>query len=350
MKKVIAPLFLLISALAFSVNAAADEAGTYCMYKDIKSTYQHITEEDTLIRMPYHVYVPQNYDKSKKYPIVVILHGAGERGYDNQVHVNNTFLFNMASMYHERYPAIIILPQCPDDGWWSGIYTDCVMRIVDDVKSKYSADDDRLYITGYSMGGGGTWDIGVRYADRVAALVPICGTSSDSGIKQGAPILKNIPIWIFHGKLDGAVPFSVSESWNEALKAAGNRYVQFTIYGWKDHAIWSTAWNEPNLYKWMFSQIRGKPEVGLLWNEPGTSASATQTNTGGKDTSTSGSAVSSSNIDNEDSSAGPAGNKGGNRTGMVLYIILAVAVLGVGVGALAVICYRKKRAPKDGGI
>ena len=122
--------------------------------------------------------------------------------------------------------------------------------------------------------------------------------------------------------------------------------MQFTIYGWKDHAIWSTAWNEPNLYKWMFSQIRGKPEVGLLWNEPGTSASATQTNTGGKDTSTSGSAVSSSNIDNEDSSAGPAGNKGGNRTGMVLYIILAVAVLGVGVGALAVICTEKACAER----
>ena len=120
----------------------------------------------------------------------------------------------------------------------------------------------------------GTWDIGARYARQGGGFGRLrrCGPSN-----QGAWALRNMPIWIFHGKADTVVSFSVSDNWNNALQAAGNKYVQFTIFGWMDHGIWPAVWNNPNVFEWMFSQIRGKPEVGLLWYESGASAtSATQ--------------------------------------------------------------------------
>ena len=354
MKKVITFLFLLMLVFGFCIGAAAEETWTdYYNYKDIEDAHRYTSPEGERM-MPYHVFIPNSYDKKKKYPIVVILHGLGENGDDNRSHMPNYLLDKLVSIYYKQYPAIIILPQCPVGAWWSGVYTDCVMEIVEDVKTRYSTDGDRLYVTGASMGGAGTWDIGARYADRVAALVPVCGAAGPSN--QGAWVLRNMPIWIFHGKADTVVSFSVSDNWNNALQAAGNKYVQFTIFGWMDHGIWPAVWNNPNVYEWMFSQIRGKPEVGLLWYESGASAtSATQTTrvTTGSSTSTSGSDTSGSNTSNtgkESSSTDPASNKGDNRTGMVLYIILAVAGLGGAGAVLAVLCYRKKRTPKDGGI
>ena len=350
MKKVIASLILLILMSGYSIGAAADETGTdYYNYQDIKNTY-HYTSAEGSVMMPYHLYVPKNYNKKKKYPIVVILHGLGDN-HDEDLK-QNFLLTNLVSKYAEQYPSVIIVPLCPDGGWWSGMYTDCVMEIVEDVKTRYSTDDDRLYVTGPSMGGAGTWDIGVRYADRVAALVPVCGAAGPPN--QGAWVLRNMPIWIFHGKADTVVSFSVSEEWNNALKAAGNKYVRFTIYEWMGHGIWSTAWNNANVYKWMFSQIRGKPEVGLLQDEAGASATtstSTTRATTGSSTSTSGSATSGSNTVKTGTLTGSVSGKGGGRTGTVLHVVLAAAVVLGGAGAvLAVLCYRKNHTPKDSAL
>jgi predicted peptidase len=229
---------------------------------------QYIADGDTL---PYRILLPMNYDATKSYPVVLFLHGAGERGTDNEkqlVHGSKLFL---ESANRKKYPAIVIFPQCAPDSYWSNvdIKTDTsgkrsfhftlkdeptrmmaiLMAFVKQLPSQYRITENRFYVAGLSMGGMGTFEIARRMPARFAAAMPICG-GADPG---SAPVLKNIKWWVFHGTKDNVVPIEHSEKMVAALKAA-KASVKYTVYPEAMHNSWDNAFAEPNFLSWLFAQ------------------------------------------------------------------------------------------------
>jgi len=223
-------------------------------YNDCYKDYSDSTFTYEGILMPYHCYAPKSYSPDKKYPVILALHGSGARGSDNssQVPFFPDLLNSLSLSFYEKDPAIVIIPQCPDNGWWDGIYDTCAMKIVDIVQSKFSTDKNRFYITGCSMGGDGTWDIGIRYTNRVAAMVPVCGVRPGNGVD--AEVLKDMPIWIFQGDSDTIVSPETAANWYDELTLAGNKKAKITVFPGVDHNCWPLAWSDPKLYDWLFSQ------------------------------------------------------------------------------------------------
>lgn len=231
------------------------------VYDDMQ---ERIYREGTEDSLPYRLFIPENYDASKEYPVIVFLHGAGERGNNNNSQLKNAIqpLFNTQEQVKE---AIIIAPQCPtgkrwvETDWTKGCYDSdsieevqlkSVMGILADIQNEYSTDSDRIYAFGLSMGGFGTWDLITRHSDVFAAAIPICG----SGDASKTDILKDIPIWTFHGTKDAVVPYSGTETMYNAITGAGGEKIIFTTYIGADHIIWNQAASEDGLIDWLFSQ------------------------------------------------------------------------------------------------
>lgn len=219
--------------------------------------------------LPYRLYIPKNLKQNKKYPIFLFLHGAGERGQDNYTHIKplKHAFDSSADLLSE---CIIIAPQCPEWGWWSLYdYEDndsynengwlgAAMRLTGEIKSKYKADGDRVYISGLSMGGIATWELLEKYPSFFAAGVPICG----SGNPNGGYILKDIPIWIYHGTDDTTIPFSASQAMYDGIKAAGGNMAELkTLYG-VGHNAWDYALADREMFCWMFAQNKSKAFSG----------------------------------------------------------------------------------------
>lgn len=213
--------------------------------------------------LPYRLYIPQGYDKSHKYPVLLFLHGAGERGTDNTVSLSN-FKKSFRTAGDLLKQAIIVAPQCPESGWWNidEEYGDekgwlgAAMRLLNEIKAEYPCDDDRIYVTGLSMGGYATWSLLERYPTVFAAGVPVCGW----GNTGAASILKNIPIWIYHGTADPTVSYSSSESMYNSIKSAGGNMIELIpLYGVK-HNAWDYSYTDRNMFCWLFSQSRKKAQ------------------------------------------------------------------------------------------
>lgn len=238
---------------------------TYYNYPDTTLFETHqveqivFTDKYAEVDMPYCLILPKNYDKSKKYPLFLFLHGMGERGNDNYRHlsiVNN--MYHTATEYLES--AIVVVPQCPADADWSihrfsGDYNgplSTVRRIIEDVSSKYSADSSRYYIMGMSMGGYGTWRMVAAYSDMFAAAVPICG----GGNPDDAKALCKTPIWIYHGDCDDIVPFYSSEQMYNAIVDYGGTNIKFTQLIGGGHNAWDYAVGDTDMHEWMFSQTK----------------------------------------------------------------------------------------------
>jgi predicted peptidase len=167
------------------------------------------------------------------------LHGAGERGDDlDLVKVHGPPKLIEAG---QSFPFIIVSPQVPTDEWWS---PDIVKWITSYIIENYSVDTSRVYLTGLSMGGYGTWATAIKYPDIYAAIAPICG----GGDPTKAESLKDIPIWVFHGDADPIVPISRSEEMYEALKPYEN--IEFTVYPGVEHDSWTETYENPKLYEW----------------------------------------------------------------------------------------------------
>jgi predicted peptidase len=200
------------------------------------------------VRLNYLLYLPKDYGKAdKKWPLMLFLHGAGERG-DNVEKVKAHGPAKLAAEGKD-IDFIIVSPQCPQENWWPNL-TDDLMLLVEDISQKYQVDSKRLYITGLSMGGFGTWSMIVKYPDTFAAAAPICG-GGDTVLAKFR--LGKMPIWAFHGAKDNVVPLSKSEEMVNAVKAAGNEEIQFTVYPEAGHDSWTQAYNNPELYKWFLS-------------------------------------------------------------------------------------------------
>jgi predicted peptidase len=184
-------------------------------------------------------------------PTILFLHGAGERGSN----LDNVKRHGVAKIVeqHPDFSFIVISPQCPRGEYWN---VERLSALLDEVIASYPVDPDRLYLTGLSMGGYGTWHLAAAQPERFAAIAPICG----GGNPQAAGKFKNLPVWAFHGAKDNVVPLSESEIMVSALKAYDGN-VKFTVYPEAAHDSWTQTYNNPELYEW-FLQYRRQPAVG----------------------------------------------------------------------------------------
>jgi predicted esterase len=203
-----------------------------------------------LITHRYLSFLPNGYQEgTATYPLILFLHGSGERGLDvEEVRKHGPHKYLLA---HDN-PFIIIEPQCDPGQWWHACAVD---DLLDEVCAKYRVDRERIYLTGLSMGGFGTWATIGENAERFAAAVPICGR----GDPREAARMKDLPIWIFHGAKDPTVPVKNSLDMAAALGALGGR-VKLTVYPEAQHDSWTEAYNTPELYQWLLRQRLGKPE------------------------------------------------------------------------------------------
>jgi predicted peptidase len=216
-------------------------------------------------RLPYRFLTPAKIEPGRKYPLVLFLHGAGERGTDNEKQlVHGSSLFAKAEN-RAKFPCFVIFPQCPDGKAWVEVpwgdkkphrqpaMPSTPLRLtrglLDKFVAEHPADRDRVYVMGLSMGGFGTWDFAARYPDLVAAVVPICGGADDTTAGK----LKDIPAWVFHGAKDTAVWPERSRSMVDGLKTAGGT-VRYTVYATVGHNSWDHAFREPELLPWLFGQ------------------------------------------------------------------------------------------------
>lgn len=218
------------------------------------------------VTLPYRLYVPQDYTKEKSYPMILFMHGAGERGNDNQTQL----LGFVEPFRHDNapiYQCIVLAPQCPfDKKWvnvprWQNYRTEetpesaeiqVAIELFQTVRDTYSVDLDRVYCTGLSMGGFATWDMAVRHPELFCAIAPVCGNADDSK----AAILQNMPIWTFHGDEDPTVPIEGTTRMVEALRQAGNKQVKYDVMQGRAHNIWNPTYAKPELFDWLLLQKR----------------------------------------------------------------------------------------------
>jgi predicted peptidase len=215
-------------------------------------------------RLPYRLLKPLNYDAKQQYPLVLFLHGAGERGSDNErqlIHGGKDFA---DEGFRKRHPAFIVAPQCPEEEKWVDVPWDSeahkmpaepslpmksVLKLLETLRKEFPIDAKRIYGIGLSMGGYGTWDILQRRPELLAAAVPICG-GGDPDYAEG---FKSTPVWVFHGDADTAVPVSRSRDMVKALEAAGGRPI-YTEYEGVDHNSWTRTFDNRLIWDWMFAQ------------------------------------------------------------------------------------------------
>ena len=206
------------------------------------------------IVLPYRIYVPEGYDAAEQYPLVLYLHGSGERGSDNraQTSKNSVMQTLLGEENLEKYPCIVLAPQCPEERWWGDENIPALMGLLEQMKADYSVDANRIYITGISMGGYGTWKMLEEYPFYFAAAVPICG-GGEPGL---APLFRKVPIWVFHGAKDSVVSPQSSRDMVEALQKADGD-VKYTEYPRVNHNSWEKAYREAELFPWLFAQQKG---------------------------------------------------------------------------------------------
>jgi predicted peptidase len=214
-----------------------------------------------LAGLNYFLHLPPGYEaeSDNKWPLILFLHGAGERGDD----LESVKRHGIARIVEEQpdFPFITISPQCPADTWWSNHIRELMMLLAE-VTAAYAVDESRLYLTGLSMGGFGAWHLGSVYAHRLAAVVPVCGGGRIlwmHGFPERVCALRHTPVWAFHGQDDDVVPLSESEVMVETLQACGGN-VRFTIYPDTGHDSWTETYNNPELYTWLLQHIKAQPE------------------------------------------------------------------------------------------
>lgn len=230
---------------------------------------QLVWQNDTL---NYRILWPENFSEDASYPLVLFLHGAGERGSDNQsqlVHGSSLFI---NSENRSKFPAIVIFPQCPKGDYWANVAVDrsekgvelefdtdkgptrplsLVMELLKEQLEKSYVDKERVYVAGLSMGGMGTFEILSRMPNTFAAAIPICGAGDEGLVGKYA----HIPMWIFHGAKDNVVSPLYSIEMVEAIVEAGG-FPNFTLYENANHNSWDPAFDEPDFLNWLFSKRR----------------------------------------------------------------------------------------------
>jgi len=218
---------------------------------------------------PYFVYVPKDWSADKSWPVIVYLHGGDERGTDAAV-ATQVGLGPVAFRSHGTFPFVVVFPQAPSNSYFGmPDNNQRVLAALDQVMAKYHGDPSRVYLTGNSLGGFGTWFMGALYPERFAALAPICGGvrgrapkgapfadfDGAARVKEVARRIGKTPVWAFHGGSDWLIPPAYSRELVQALKDAGGN-VRYTEYKGVGHDSWDSAYAEPELFTWLLAQHR----------------------------------------------------------------------------------------------
>jgi predicted peptidase len=205
----------------------------------------------------YQIYVPAKLQGKEKLPVLLFLHGIGQRGEGGYLPASGAAA-TLARGYLEQVPAIILLPQCRKGLYWSDPEMErMVSAALDQTVAEFDADNKRLYLTGVSMGGFGAWGMAAQSPEKFAAVVAICGGSplrTDDRFTPIARRLKNTPVWVFHGEDDKVVPVSESRQMVAALKAVGDKRVRYSEYKGVGHNVWLNAISEKELMPWILAQ------------------------------------------------------------------------------------------------
>ncbi len=227
-------------------------------------------QNDTL---PYRILLPKDFDSQKSYPLLIFLHGLGERGKDNELQLFHGGSLFQSDEFRAKYSAIVVFPQCPVASYWASVKRDydtslnkkhtyakalpenpqleIIEALIKSLEQSYSIDPSRRYIGGLSMGGMGTFELVSRNPDFFAAAFPICGGANPNW----APLLSKTHLWIFHGEMDDVVWVEHSKRMFRALKKL-YAPVRFTLYPDIKHDSWHNAFTNPDLMKWLFSKTK----------------------------------------------------------------------------------------------
>lgn len=217
----------------------------------------------------YRLLTPEKIEPGKKYPVILFLHGAGERGDDNKIQLKHFPVLMSEPARRKKFPCFVIAPQCRTDRRWvevdwgskkstpttddPGDQMKMAIAILKEVQKNHPTDDDRVYLTGLSMGGYGSWDLAARHPDWFAAAAPICGGGDETKAKQ----LAELPLWAFHGDADQAVPVGRSRTMIDAIRQAGGE-PKYTEYPKLGHHSWVPAYSDKSgLLDWLFEQKLG---------------------------------------------------------------------------------------------
>ena len=250
-------LFGLLAAVALFTGCAV----TGPMASAVKPTPGAQTPQDytaAVLRtnqLNYLLYVPRDYaaDTSKQWPLVLFLHGAGERGTQLQkVAVHGPPKLVAAG---QQFPFILASPQCPEGQVWDD---STLFGLLDQLQSQLRVDTKRVYVTGLSMGGYGTWSLITKHPERFAAAAPVCGGGERirTLLPSQKEALKTLPVRVFHGGKDTTVPLAESERMVEAFKKAGNTDITLTVYPDAGHDSWSATYGNPEFFEWLLNQSR----------------------------------------------------------------------------------------------
>lgn len=271
MKRLI-PFLSLFMALVLSGCATTDskktadanpEAGDKAREepKGTFSAYQFRTTRPAVTKLNYLLHLPEGYDADadKRWPVILFLHGAGERGGE----LEKVFVHGPPKLARKdpKFPFIVIAPQTPAGGRW---HASQLIALLNNVTSDHAADPKRVYLTGLSMGGYGSWELGAAHPERFAAVAPVCGGGTTIDIRLARRVenhpLKSLPVWAFHGAKDSVVPLSESERMIEAFRKIGNDNVKLTVYPEANHDSWTATYDNPKLYEWFLSHSTGSGE------------------------------------------------------------------------------------------
>lgn len=214
-------------------------------------------EVTSRVALDYLLFLPKNHasEPGKRWPLILFLHGAGERG----TNVWSVAVHGPPKIVREKpdFPFVVVSPQCPAGRRWVDAE---VLALLDDVIERYQVDPKRVYLTGLSMGGYGTWSLGISHPGRFAAIVPICGGGDPLKIllpdPQNVEALRSLPVWAFHGAKDPVVNLGESERLVEALRKFGCKEVELTVYPEAQHDSWTATYANPKLYEWLLKHTR----------------------------------------------------------------------------------------------
>jgi len=233
--------FMILSIIISSVLPASVD-----IYGQHKKPFKNRNKQKS-IGANYLLYLPKDYDKDGRlWPLIVYLHGASVRG--DKIERIKRYGLPMLLEKKEDFPFIVISPQCPRGKYWD---SDEIISLIDEVESEYPIDKEKIYLTGVSLGGHGTWAAAGKYPDKFAAIAPLCGR----GDTLWAETLKNVPSWVFHGSKDRKCPIYYSENLVNAITSKGGE-VKFTIYPKRGHRIDTETYQNPELYQWFLSHSR----------------------------------------------------------------------------------------------
>lgn len=211
----------------------------------IKSEMNRTVTKFIRVELQYLLEYPKTIQSGQPLPLIVFLHGSGERGDSiDLVRIHGPWYY---AEHYSDFPFMILAPQCKEGETWEPVKLDLLL---DEIIANYPVDTSRIYLTGLSRGGFGTWDWALYRPDRFAAIAPVCGASNYHVLNANK--LKDIPVWVFHGALDDVIPVSFSAELVKKLRSLGAD-VKFTVYPDAGHDSWTETYMNPELYKWFLS-------------------------------------------------------------------------------------------------